>query len=111
MKINKANDTVAADIVLGLGEDIGNTISNVFANSNPISAAFSAISNLGNSIVGACVDITKTAHQAFLAGLSTNAETIKDNKVKQETNIGLYIIMGVLFVGVILVASLRTKKK
>lgn len=103
MKINKANDTAVADIISGLGEGVGNA--------NPISAAISAVSDIGKVIAGACADVAKTAHQAFLAGLSTNAATIENNKVKQETNIGLYIIMGVLFVGVILVASLRTKKK
>lgn len=103
MKINKANDTAVADIVSGLGEGVGNA--------NPISAAINAVSDIGKAIASTCADVAKTAHEAFTNALSINADILKNNKVEQESNTGLYIVMGVLFVGVILVASLRTKKK
>ncbi len=103
MILNKANDTAASEVLSGIGEGVGNA--------NPISAAIGAVADIGKAIAGACTEVAKAAHEAFTQGLATNAEALKNNKVNQEKNTGLYIVMGVLFAGVILVAALRTKNK
>lgn len=103
MKINKANDTATTSLLSGLGD--------AAEGANPISSIINTVTDFGKALVDSCNSIAITAHNAFVNGLSINAQALKDNKVKHESNTGLYIAMGVLFVGVIVVASLRTKKK
>ncbi|MGM9838147.1 MAG: hypothetical protein ACI30A_06640 [Paludibacteraceae bacterium] len=103
MKINKANDSATTNLVSDIGDGV--------SNANPITAAIGAVTDIGKAIVDSCTDIAKTAHAAFTQGLATNADLLKANKVNQQKSTGIYIVMGILFVGAILIAALRTPKK
>lgn len=111
-KINgEAAKTAAKSAVGQAGSGLGEFLSGLAESAVPyasmISNAFETVGNIAGSIVEGITERTKAHTEAFNKGLDSNNEVLIRNHVSQETNVGFYIIIGIL----VLILILGTTKK